>query len=379
MDLLLRVAPEVRLSSSTSGLRASLDGDGSVVRVGTGIGSRSASPGDAGGGEVHRSLTELEARAREAQESGDLHALASVEESLGSLHLEHHPPRRRPEPPERAVISAKERSLLQRKAFRAALPQVSVFKRAARTKARAIAETEADSFSHTLDLAHVVIAQHRAAALDDEWNGLAEHDRCAVIAELEAEFAAAACGCTCVDAGWDVDTSRGYVTVVCRYPGVDIVAERGPGVSSSGRRMLRRRTRAERNSLYLSGLASFALAAARRAISVAVAADDVHLVIVRRPEDGDGLEPIYVGSLSREAVTLRPSLADPVPLLLGSAVRPLQFDGPAHDLVAVAPDADVMDIVRLCDEAIRDAQIDELLDRASADGAGQAGSLQDAD
>jgi hypothetical protein len=277
------------------------------------------------------------------------------------------------------VISAKERSLLQRKAFRAALPQVSVFKRAARTKARAIAETEADSFSHTLDLAHVVIAQHRAAALDDEWNGLAEHDRCAVIAELEAEFAAAACGCTCVDAGWDVDTSRGYVTVVCRYPGVDIVAERGPGVSSSGRRMLRRRTRAERNSLYLSGLASFALAAARRAISVAVAADDVHLVIVRRPEDGDGLEPIYVGSLSREAVTLRPSLADPVPLLLGSAVRPLQFDGPAHDLVAVAPDADVMDIVRLCDEAIRDAQIDELLDRASADGAGQAGSLQDAD
>ncbi|WP_344942205.1 hypothetical protein [Terrabacter ginsenosidimutans] len=379
MDLLLRVAPEVRLSSSTSGLRASLDGDGSVVRVGTGIGSRSASPGDAGGGEVHRSLTELEARAREAQESGDLHALASVEESLGSLHLEHHPPRRRPEPPERAVISAKERSLLQRKAFRAALPQVSVFKRAARTKARAIAETEADSFSHTLDLAHVVIAQHRAAALDDEWNGLAEHDRCAVIAELEAEFAAAACGCTCVDAGWDVDTSRGYVTVVCRYPGVDIVAERGPGVSSSGRRMLRRRTRAERNSLYLSGLASFALAAARRAISVAVAADDVHLVIVRGPEDGDGLEPIYVGSLSREAVTLRPSLADPVPLLLGSAVRPLQFDGPAHDLVAVAPDADVMDIVRLCDEAIRDAQIDELLDRASADGAGQAGSLQDAD
>ncbi|GAA3694911.1 hypothetical protein GCM10022399_09300 [Terrabacter ginsenosidimutans] len=369
----------MRLSSSTSGLRASLDGDGSVVRVGTGIGSRSASPGDAGGGEVHRSLTELEARAREAQESGDLHALASVEESLGSLHLEHHPPRRRPEPPERAVISAKERSLLQRKAFRAALPQVSVFKRAARTKARAIAETEADSFSHTLDLAHVVIAQHRAAALDDEWNGLAEHDRCAVIAELEAEFAAAACGCTCVDAGWDVDTSRGYVTVVCRYPGVDIVAERGPGVSSSGRRMLRRRTRAERNSLYLSGLASFALAAARRAISVAVAADDVHLVIVRGPEDGDGLEPIYVGSLSREAVTLRPSLADPVPLLLGSAVRPLQFDGPAHDLVAVAPDADVMDIVRLCDEAIRDAQIDELLDRASADGAGQAGSLQDAD
>lgn len=311
---------------------------------------------------MHRSLTELEARAREAQESGDLHALASVEESLGSLHLEHHPPRRRPEPPERAVISAKERSLLQRKAFRAALPQVSVFKRAARTKARAIAETEADSFSHTLDLAHVVIAQHRAAALDDEWNGLAEHDRCAVIAELDADFASAGCGATCVDAGWEPDTSRGYVTVVARYPGVDIVGERGPGVSSSGRRMLRRRTQSERNVIYLGGLASFALAIARQAIAVAVASDDVQLIVVRTAADGFGLEPIYVGSLSREAVTLRPALADPVPLLLGSAARQMQFDGPSHDLVAVAPDEDVMDIVRLCVEALADDEVDELLE-----------------
>ena len=193
----------------------------------------------------------------------------------------------------------------------------------------------------------------------------------------------AACGCTCVDAGWDADTSRGYVTIVSRYPGVDIVAERGPGVSSSGRRMLRRRTRAERNSLYLSGLASFALATARRAISVAVAADDVHLVIVRPPEDGNGLEPIYVGSLSREAVTLRPSLADPVPLLLGSALLPLQFDGSAHDLLAVASDADVMDIVRRCVEATDDVRLDALpddaRDGARDEAAAQAGSLQDAD
>lgn len=384
MDLLLRVAPEVRLSSSTSGLRASLEG---AVRVGTGVGHRPLPPDAADGHGVHLTLTELETRARQAQESGDLHALGSVEEALGSLHLEHHPPRRRPEPPEAATISAKERSLLQRKAFRAALPQVSLFRRAARTKARAIAETEADSFSRTLDLAHAVIAQHRAAALDDQWNDLAGHDRCAVIAELEAEFEAAACGCTCVDAGWDPDTSRGYVTIVSRYPGVDIVAERGPGLSSSGRRMLRRRTRAERNSLYLSGLASFALAAARRAISVAVAADDVHLVIVRPTEDGDGLEPIYVGSLSREAVTLRPTLADPVPLLLGSAVRPLQFDGPAHDLVAVAPDGDVMDIVRLCVEAIGDVDPDASGEGGFAtvgpdepdEGVAQAGSVQDAD
>ena len=73
---------------------------------------------------------------------------------------------------------------------------------------------------------------------------------------------------------------------------------------------------------------------------------------------GDGLEPIYVGSLSREAITLRPALADPVPLLLGSAVRPLQFDGPAHDLVAVTPHDDVTDIVRRCVAALDDGVVE---------------------
>lgn len=360
MEVLLRVAPEVRLSSTASGLRASLD-DTAGVRVGTGVGARTPDSSSSADHGQHLTLAELEARARQARDSGDLHALSSIEESFTSFHLAHHPPRRRPEPPEATAVPAKERTVLERKAFRAALPQVSVFKRAARTKAKAVAETEADGFSRTLDLAQVVIAQHRTAALDDQWSDLAGHDRCAVIAELEAEFEAAGCGCTCVDAGWDADTTRGYVTIVARYPSADIVAERGPGLSSSGRRMLRRRTRAERNALYLSGLASFALAAARRAISVAVAADDVHLVIVRPLETGVGLEPIYVGSLSREAVTLRPSHADPVPLLLGSAVRPLKFEGPAHDLVAVAPEADVMDIVRLCAEALDDGALDGLL------------------
>jgi hypothetical protein len=145
------------------------------------------------------------------------------------------------------------------------------------------------------------------------------------------------------------------------YPGLDIVGERGPGVSSSGRRMMRRRTRAERNTLYLSGLASFALATVRRAISVAVAADDVHVIVVRPTGDGDGLEPIYVGSLSREAVTLRPSLADPVPLLLGSAVCQMQFDGPAHDLLALEPEPHVAAVVRACAEALADGQLETLL------------------
>ena len=364
MDLVLRVAPEVRLDSSASGLRASLSyvdddrgADSSGVRVGTGIGARPAA-GRArtasASSPAEQTVGELERRAHSAQQAGDLYALSAIEEALGSLHLESHPSRRRPEPPEPTAIPAKERAELQRKAFRAALPQIPLFKRVARAKAKAVAETEADGFARTVEVAHTVIAQHRAAVLDDEWNDLAGHDRRAVIAEVDAEFAMAGCGATCVDAGWEQETGRGYVTVVARYPGLDVVGERGPGVSASGRRMLRRRTLSERNVIYLGGLASFVLATVRRAIAVAVAADDVQLVVVRPVADQRGLEPIYVGSLSREAVTLRPALADPVPLLLGSAARPMQFEGPSHNLVAVAPDEDVMEIVRRCVEA-RDA------------------------
>ena len=377
MDLLLRVAPEVRLSPSASGLRASLAAGSdatpglvtSGVLVGTGVGSRTGSGGalvDPPSTTEHVSLAQLEQQVRDAHASGDVQALSSVEETLGSLHLDNHPLRRRPEVPESGPIPSKERSALQRTAFRAALPQVSVFKRSARARAKAIAEAEALGFGNALDVAQSVLTQHRAAAVEKSWQDLVDHDPCTVIAELDAHFASAECGCTCVDAGWEADTSRGYVTVVGRYPSLEIVGERGPGASSSGRPMLRRRTRSERNAVYLSELASFTLATARRAISVAVAADDVHVIVVRPTEDGQGLEPIYVGSLSREAVTLRPSLADPVPLLLGSAIRQMKFEGPAHDLVAIDPDTDVMDVVRACTEALADETVGGLL-RESVD------------
>ncbi|NUO92577.1 MAG: hypothetical protein HOQ18_17380 [Dermatophilaceae bacterium] len=352
MDLPLRVAPEVRLSSTASGLRASLDA-GPVAR--TGLPADVRTTGD------HVSMAQLEQRVRDAQATEDVAALGAAEEILGSLHLDNHPLRRRPEPPDAAPLPAKDRAAFQRRAFRAALPQVPLLKWAERARAKAAAETEARSFGEAMDVAHAVVSQRRAVAVEDQWRELSEHDPTTVIAELDAHFAVAECGCTCVDAGWDVETSRGYVTVVCRYPALDIVGERGPGVSSSGRRMMRRRTRAERNALYLTGLASFTLATVRRSISVAVAADDVHVVVVRPTAEGDGLEPIYVGSLSREAVTLRPSLADPVPLLLGSAVCQMQFHGPAHDLVALDADPHVLEVVRACTEALADEQLDTLL------------------
>ena len=94
MDLLLRVAPEVRLSPSASGLRASLaaGSDGtpglvaSGVLVGTGVGSRTGSGGalvDPPSTTEHVSLAQLEQQVRDAHASGDVQARLSVSRPRG--------------------------------------------------------------------------------------------------------------------------------------------------------------------------------------------------------------------------------------------------------------------------------------------------------
>ncbi len=374
MEAQIRVAPEVRLGSIASGLRATLVAGadpsaepdaGHGATVGTGVGSRGSS------GAPAVSLDVLAVRALAAQRGDDVSALTEVETTLSSLHLHSHTPRRRPEPEPVRPLDEHERKDLHRKAFRAARQQVPLFRLAERKAAREEAEVQADGFAAAAEVAHAVVGQHQVAALEDRWAALARNDRVAVIAELEAEFATSGGSCTCIDAGWSEDGARGYVTVVVRYPRPDIIGEKGPGLSGNGRPMLRRRTPAERNAVYLAGLASLTLATARHAISVAVAADDVHVLIVRPTESGTGLEPVYLGSLSREAVTLRPAAADPMPLLLSAAIRPLAFDGPAHDLAPLAPEADIESVVGACVAALEDEALDAALGGAlgGADGA----------
>ena len=375
MEAQIRVAPEVRLGSTASGLRATLVAGAASsaepdaahrAAVGTGVGSR----GPSGGPPV--SLDVLAVRALAAQRGEDVSALTEVETTLSSLHLHGHTPRRRPEPEPVRSLDEHEHKDLHRKAFRAARQQVPLYRLSERRAAREEAEVQADGYAAAAEVAHTVVGQHRAAALEDRWADLARNDRVTVIAELEAELAEAGGSSTCIDAGWSEDGARGYVTVVVRYPRPDIVGERGPGLSGNGRPMLRRRTPAERNAVYLSGIASMALATARHAISVAVAADDVHVLVVRPTENGTGLEPVYLGSLSREAVTLRPATADPMPLLLSAAIRPMAYDGPAHDLAPLAPEADIEAVVGACVAALEDEALDAALDGAAGGSTGTA-------
>lgn len=192
------------------------------------------------------------------------------------------------------------------------------------------------------------------AAADSTWRGLEAHDATAVIAALEASFAANARDCTCVDAGRAGPDRRAYVTVVLRVPGPEVVPDRGPGVSATGRPMLRRRTAGQREETYRAALASATLAAVNHVLGAAVATDDVNVVLVRPalPSATDlqsrgGRQPrfegLHVARLSREEVTLRPVDADPVALVFGSAEPPRLLE---HDEVTgEAPSTDQLSIL----------------------------------
>ena len=171
------------------------------------------------------------------------------------------------------------------------------------------------------------------AAADSTWRGLEAHDATAVIAALEASFADSAADCTCIDAGRVGPDRRAYVTVVLRVPGPEIVPDRGPGVSATGRPMLRRRTAGQREETYRAILASATLGAVNHVLGAAIATDDVNVVLVRPAlpsatdlQSGGSRQPrfegLHVARLSREEVTLRPVDADPVALVFGSAQPP---------------------------------------------------------
>ncbi len=102
------------------------------------------------------------------------------------------------------------------------------------------------------------------------------------------------------------------------------------------------------------------LAAVKQVDSVAPAADDVNVVVVRPTRNHASVEPIYVGTLDREDVALRHPEADPQPLLVGSAAPDgIRLLGPDREVAALDPARDtdhtLHEIVAACRAALSTA------------------------
>lgn len=92
-------------------------------------------------------------------------------------------------------------------------------------------------------------------------------------------------------------------TVVMRFSlPEDLIPERKPARTPTGKRTLKKRTKTEINALYLEALGSNVLATVKEAFAVAPGTETIQLLVVRRETDKKNagqLAPIYVGEFNR--------------------------------------------------------------------------------
>ena len=222
--------------------------------------------------------------------------------------------------------------------------------------AKAAAEPRAEELLRASRVAREVQSQRRQALADAAWLLLGAHDPATVVAVVDEALRLSGSDLTCLDAGTDVTTQRAYVTVLLRFAPLVVIADEVVE-GSNGRGSRRPRTPRERQLAYAAGLASAVLAAVKQVDSVAPAADDVNVVVVRPTRNHASVEPIYVGTLDREDVALRHPEADPQPLLVGSAAPDgIRLMGPDREVAALDPardtDHSLHEIVAACRSAL---------------------------
>ncbi|MSW51532.1 MAG: hypothetical protein F2817_11695, partial [Actinobacteria bacterium] len=138
--------------------------------------------------------------------------------------------------------------------------------------------------------------QRRQAELDVRWDRLKANDPQAVLGTLEEAFA----DNDAPAAPIDVDEGVATVTMLFGHP--DLVPERTPGVTPGGKPTLRKRTKSDRNHLYLAALASNVIVTVKEAFAVAPSLASVRVLVVRRdaaPTGGEHLTAVYAGAFDR--------------------------------------------------------------------------------
>lgn len=310
----------------------------------------------AGGVVVGVNVSRLTQRALEARRLRDLDSALAVERDLRSLHRTSFPSIRRPVVPPLPPLDSDEEAAVRQRCLEAALPDVERPSRGELAQAKAVADERANELLRASRVARDVQSQRHQALADAAWLLLGGHDPATVVAVVDEALRLSGADLTCLDAGTDATTQRAYVTVLLRFAPLLVIADEVVE-GGSGRRSRRPRTPRERQLAYAAGLASAVLAATKQVDSVAPAADDVNVVVVRPTRNNASVEPVYVGTLDREDVALRHPEADPMPLLVGSAAPDgIRLLGPDREVAALDPardtDHSLHEIVAACRAAL---------------------------
>lgn len=166
-------------------------------------------------------------------------------------------------------------------------------------------------------------------AIDARWNALVTNDPTMVITALEEAFADNGAPAT------PIDCEGATATVTMLYGHPDVIPERVPATTPTGKRTLRRRTKSDRNSLYLRSLASNVLATAKEGLAVCPGLEAISVLVVRRdPSAGhERLAAIYAGTFTRDLLHDAPwSSLDPTDWVMRPVDRCLEFKGQAQEV-----------------------------------------------
>lgn len=120
------------------------------------------------------------------------------------------------------------------------------------------------------------------------------------------------------------------------YGPPDLVPERAPALTPAGKPTLRRRTKSDRNHLYLRSLASNVLATVKEGLAVCPGLAALTVLVVRR-EPGDSgeeqLAAVYAGSFRRETLTAVDWRGlDTVAMLEAPEDSYIELKGQAHEV-----------------------------------------------
>lgn len=361
-----KVAPGVRIRASSRGVRTSIGPRGARVHVGagrttissgagpftvwTGVGpNRSSRAGyrRSAGGAGTPSLAALQRQTAAAQRADEISRVMDLERSLLTLHLEEFPAAQRliaPPPREPDVAALIQSRLTQ------ALDGVPLLawsrRRETKEWAHKAGTADADVQRQQAKTAQVALQRD----FDEYWNCLTHHDQATVHQALENAFEDNQSPAACIDV--DTDDGIHFATVVIIFGPPDLVPERQPALTPTGRPTLHKRTKSERNNFYVGALGSTVLATVREGFAVAPSVSEFRVVVIRKdpqaPNPESYLEWIYAAQFPRDWVAaIDWARVDPAELLLQAPGSQIQRRGAAGNVAAlpVANQPGLQDII----------------------------------
>ncbi|MEV4515429.1 TerD family protein [Dactylosporangium sp. NPDC049525] len=355
----IRLAPGIRLSASSRGLRMGIGPRIARVHVGAGrtgfssgigpisyytsaggrrrrsTGGGRAGGGRAGGGPTRAQIAQLQrdARRQAAEEAYD--ALVALEHRLTSLHTEVFPttvapPDGGPEPVDAAAMYT---WLEQRE-----LAALGRFDFSGRREAKRRAQSMLAAEIAAEQAARAGAYQAQRATELAAWTALVDNDPGAVLDALEAAFAdneSEAVGINC-----EPTPAGALVSLVVMVGTADGTPDRKPTRTAAGAPSSAKRTKKDRADLYTRWLASTVLATVKEAFAVAPGVTDAQVLVIRRdPAAADPagyLSAVYAGRFQRQRLTgWNWNAVDPVEELLRAPDARLTRKGASLEIAAL--------------------------------------------